>query len=224
MGQITAGTIGSNAFTAAKFEGGASGVGAEFADAIWDEAKSGHVAAGSMGEEIQSHALTADLLDKLGAVNESAAAGDPSSTESVMQYVKQIVNILAGAAGITTMPAAAAPANAVSLAEMIRAIYDDTNETQGDNVPGLISALNNISTAEVNTEVNNAFTTQMCDSVPADGTISTREPALYAILQMLTEFAISGTTLTVKKVDGSTTLFTATLDDSATPTSLTRET
>ncbi|KKL08752.1 hypothetical protein LCGC14_2572710, partial [marine sediment metagenome] len=41
-----------------------------------------------------SAATAADLLDKLGAVNEAAAAGDPSATESDMQYVKQIVNIL----------------------------------------------------------------------------------------------------------------------------------
>ncbi len=67
-----------------------------------------------------SAATTADLLDKLGAVNESAAAGDPSSTESVMQYVKQIVNILAGSAGVVTFPAAAAPGNGVSLAEVLR--------------------------------------------------------------------------------------------------------
>jgi hypothetical protein len=77
-------------------------------------------------------ATAADLLDKLGAVNEAAAAGDPSATESVMQYVKQIVNVLTGTTGIVTMPAAAAPANNVSIAEMVRSIYDDTNELQGD--------------------------------------------------------------------------------------------
>ena len=79
-----------------------------------------------------SLATAADLLDKLGAVNEAAAAGDPSATESVMQYVKQIVNVLMGATGIVSMPAAAAPGNNVSIAEMIRSIYDDTNELQGD--------------------------------------------------------------------------------------------
>jgi hypothetical protein len=64
----------------------------------------------------------------------------------------------------------------------------------------------------------------MADSVPADGTIATREQALYMILQTLQEFAIAGTTLTVKKVDGSTTLMTFTLDDGTNPTSLTRAT
>ncbi len=77
-------------------------------------------------------ATVADLLDKVGAVDEAAAAGDPSATESVMQYVKQLVNLLAGAAGIGTMPAAAAPANAVNMFEMVRSIYDDTNELQVD--------------------------------------------------------------------------------------------
>ena len=76
--------------------------------------------------------------------------------------------------------------------------------------------------ASVNTEADTAFTTQMADSVASDGTIATREQAMYATYQFLTEFAISGTTMTVKKVDGSTTLFTLTLDDDTTPTSLTR--
>ncbi len=78
--------------------------------------------------------------------------------------------------------------------------------------------------AQVNTEVDNAFTTQVADSVPSDGTRATREQALYMILQSLTEFSISGTTITVKKVDGSTTLMTFTLDDATNPTSRTRAT
>lgn len=77
---------------------------------------------------------------------------------------------------------------------------------------------------EINTEVDTGWTTQMADSVPADGTISTREQAVYQMLQLLTDFSISGTTLTVRKVDGSTTLITLTLDDDTNPTSLTRAT
>ena len=77
-------------------------------------------------------------------------------------------------------------------------------------------------TDQINAAVDAAFTTQMADSVPADGTIATREQAIYMILQFLSERDVSGTTLTVKKVDGSTTLLTYTLDDSANPTSITR--
>jgi hypothetical protein len=107
---------------------------------------------------------------------------------------------------------------------IIDAILADTNELQSDDVPGLIAALNDLSAAEVNTEVDTAFTTQMADSVPADGTIPTREQALYMINQFLLERAVAGTTVTVKKVDGSTSLMTLTLDDGTTPTSITRAT
>jgi hypothetical protein len=76
--------------------------------------------------------------------------------------------------------------------------------------------------AQVNAEVDTAFTTQMADSVSADGAIATREQALYMLLQFLSERAVSGTTVTVKKVDGSTSLMVFTLDDATDPTSITR--
>jgi len=102
---------------------------------------------------------------------------------------------------------------------------DLSNGTDGlGSLKTLIDGLNDLSAAQVNTEVDSAFTTQMADSIPADGTISTREQALYAILQLLSEFSITTDTLTVKKVDGSTTLMTLTLSDATNPTSITRAT
>jgi len=80
---------------------------------------------------IDALATTADLLDKLGAVGEAASTGDPNATDSVIQYVKQIVNILIGSSGIAAFPAEAAPANAVSLAEVIRAIHADVTGLGG---------------------------------------------------------------------------------------------
>lgn len=77
---------------------------------------------------------------------------------------------------------------------------------------------------QINTEVDGAWTTAIADSVSTDGSLPTREQALYLVNQMLTEFAISGTTYTVKKVDGSTTLATFTLSDATNPTSITRAT
>ncbi len=65
---------------------------------------------------------------------------------------------------------------------------------------------------------------QMTESYAADGAAPTVEQALMEILQCLTEFAISGTTITVKKRDGSTTAMTFTLDDGTNPTSRTRAT
>ena len=65
---------------------------------------------------------------------------DPSTAESIMQYVKQIVNVLVGGTGVTTFPAEQAPANGVNLAEVIRAIHADTTgltfTVAGDVDPG----------------------------------------------------------------------------------------
>ena len=66
------------------------------------------------------------------------------------------------------------------------------------------------------------WTTQMPDSVSSDGSIATREQALYMLTQFFTDFVIDGTTYTVRKVDGSTTLFTLTLNSSTSPSAITR--
>lgn len=66
------------------------------------------------------------------------------------------------------------------------------------------------------------FTGQMTESYNTDGTAPTFAQAIFLILQMLTEKSISGTTLTVKKLDGSTSAATFTLDSATTPTSITR--
>jgi hypothetical protein len=69
---------------------------------------------------------------------------------------------------------------------------------------------------------NGLPTATIADSVPADGSRPSPNQALYAIYSFLFERAVSGTTLTVKKVDGATSLMTFTLNDASTPTSITR--
>lgn len=68
------------------------------------------------------------------------------------------------------------------------------------------------------------LTRQLTEAYAADGAAPTLAQALFEIMQCLTEFAISGTTITVKKRDGSTTAMTFTLDSATTPTSRTRAT
>jgi len=65
-------------------------------------------------------------------------------------------------------------------------------------------------------------TTALAESYASDGSTGTGSQLLYQIQQALTEFAISSTTVTVKKLDGSTTASTYTLDDASAPTSRTR--
>jgi len=124
-------------------------------------------------------------------------------------------------------------------------IVADTNELQTDwvnggrldlildiiaadtttDIPALIAALNNISTAEVNTQMVDVLTIDtIADSYSTDGNQPTMAQAVLAILQMMTEKSITGTTLTVKKPDGSTSAMTFTLDSATTPTSITRAT
>jgi len=66
------------------------------------------------------------------------------------------------------------------------------------------------------------LTTQMTEAYAADGVAPTLAQALFLIQQALTEFAIAGTSNTVKRLNGSTTAAVMTLDDASDPTSSTR--
>ncbi len=82
-------------------------------------------------------------------------------------------------------------------------------------------------TAAVPTAAANAtavLTTTMTEAYGADGAGFTAAQAFYEIAQGIAEFAISGTTKTTKKRDGSTTAMTHTLDSATAPTSITRAT
>ncbi len=72
--------------------------------------------------------------------------------------------------------------------------------------------------------VTSILTTQMTEAYAADGTAPTLAQCLFMLLQSLHEFSISSVTRTVKKLDGSTTAMTFTLDDATNPTSTTRAT
>jgi len=110
--------------------------------------------------------------------------------------------------------------------------YDNTTdalEALRDNVGTAGAALNAVVwnsswDAEVESEVIDAIQQAVPDSIPADGSRPNLQQAAYMLVQLLTEGGISGTTWTVKKPDGTTTLFTITLDSATTPTSKTRAT
>jgi hypothetical protein len=97
-----------------------------------------------------------------------------------------------------------------------------TAQTAGD-IKASITALNNISKAEVNAEVVDVLRTDLIpDSYAADGDQPTFAQAVLAIQQYLFERAVSSTTVTVKKPDGAATAMTFTLNDGTNPTSVTR--
>lgn len=117
--------------------------------------------------------------------------------------------------------AAAIAANAIGASELAA---DAVTEIQaGLATSASISALNNLSAAQVNAEVVDALATDViADSIPADGSRPTIAQALYLLTQLMLERSVSGTTMTVRKPDGSTTLLTLTLNDGTSPTSITR--
>lgn len=78
-----------------------------------------------------------------------------------------------------------------------------------------VAALNDVSVADI-------LTTQMTEAYNADGAAPTLAEALHLVIAYLTERSVSGTTVTAKKLDGTTTAATFTLNDGTTPTSVTR--
>ncbi len=96
-------------------------------------------------------------------------------------------------------------------------IVADTNELQTDwaDAGRLDAILDNAAAL---------MTTQLTEAYAADGTAFTPAEALFMIHSALTEFSISGTTITCKQLDGTTTAMTYTLDDGTNPTSRTRAT
>ena len=71
-------------------------------------------------------------------------------------------------------------------------------------------------------EVDATWTTAQTESYASDGAAATPAQLLYMIYCAVSEFSISSTTITGKKLDGSTTAMTWTIDSASEPTSRTR--
>jgi hypothetical protein len=103
------------------------------------------------------------------------------------------------------------------------AVVDGNVDTLITNVPDVISlaAIN----AECDTAVNDGWiTTTVAEAYALDGSAGTPAELMYMIWSALSEFAIVTTTVTAKKLDGTTPAMTFTLDDATNPTSRTRAT
>lgn len=98
----------------------------------------------------------------------------------------------------------------------------------GGNVVGSVGSVTTVSDKTgytlSNAGIDALFTRQLTEAYAADGVAPTVAQALMLIQQTIGDFSITGTTLTAKKLDGSTTAATYTLDSSTAPTSRTRAT
>lgn len=104
---------------------------------------------------------------------------------------------------------------------------EDTTIDSGDHSQEMVLHITHAGMAPVTRTIElfdplSVLTTQMTEAYSSDGTAPTLSEATFLILQFLYERAVSGTAVTVKKLDGSTTAAGLTLDDGTTPTSITR--
>ncbi len=93
-----------------------------------------------------------------------------------------------------------------------------------DAVLAAIAALNNLSSAGAASAVTTALTTALTEGYRSTGATGSVRDLLYEINQHLGESEIVGTTKTLKKIDGSTTAKTFTMNSPTTPTSITETT
>ena len=102
----------------------------------------------------------------------------------------------------------------VDIAADIIAVKADTAavlaDTGTDGV--VVAAASKTDYALSNAGVDALFVRALTEAYAADGAAPTVAQALFAIQQFLQERAVSGTTVTVKKLDGSTTAMTFTMD------------
>lgn len=98
-------------------------------------------------------------------------------------YISATVDSVTGTTS-RTFQVEAAPATAAALATVDGIVDDilaDTNELQTDDIPGAIAALNNISAADVNTQVLDVLNTDTF-SLPGQGAPSATPTLVQAIL------------------------------------------
>ena len=151
-----------------------------------------------------------------------------AQTATLDDIEAQTDDIGVAGAGLTAVNVASLSAGAITAAAIATDAIDDDAIATGASAAtafaaGAIDAA--ALAADAGNEIADAILTrQMTEAYNADGVAPTVAQALFVIMQMLTEMAISGTTMTIKKLDGSTTALTLTLNDATNPTSITRTT
>jgi hypothetical protein len=165
---------------------------------------------GFRGGMTVNNLASGDVLTIGGTLGTVTLNGADATVEIRGTY-KALVNNLTGSPTVNV--------DGAMLAADLAAVQTDTADMQ----PKLGTPAADIS-ADIAAIPSNVFTSQMTESYAADGTAPTMAQALFQIMQFLHEPTYAGTTLTIKKIDGSTTAMTFTLDDATDPTTHTRTT
>ena len=154
-------------------------------------------------------------------------SGALTTIDSVVDAIKAVTDLLPNNGALTDLATSTDLSTVDDVVDAIKLVVDaillDTTEigTAGAGLTNL-GGMSTSMKAEVLAEQMKLLTTQMTESYATDGTEPTLAEALFLIQQSLHEFSISSTTRTVKKLDGSTTAATFTLNDATSPTGTTR--
>jgi len=230
--QVLVGSIGTNIVNAAAL---ATDAVTEIAAGVWNAVRASYATAGTFGEGAAS--VQGNVTGSVGSV--TGAVG--SVTGNVGGNVTGSVGSVTGSVGSVTGNVGGNVAGTV--ASVVGNVGGNVTGSVGSVASGGITSATfaanaldavwstAVRTLTANTNLNDptaaaiataVWTTALTESYNADGVAPTPAQALFLALQMLTHFSISGTTLTVYKLDGSTTAATFTLNDATSPTSITR--
>ena len=157
-----------------------------------------------------------------------SAANGFEKGKSYAIYIQATVNSVIAATHHTLQIEAEVDANRLNWANIdgptTTVDLSGTTVKTATDIATQITALNNLSAAQVNAEVVDVLRTDtLPDSYAADGVQPTIAQAILAIHQFLTEKSVSGVTVTVNKPSGVAAM-TFTLNDATTPSSITRAT
>jgi len=186
--------------------------------------------------QTQDHtAAIAALQVTASAIPTTAMRGTDNAALASVIGAAVGVSISADIAAVQTT-ASAIPTTAMrgtdnaATATALTTAQNDLDLLTGTNGATLATAQGNYApakVADIPTAAQNftaILTTQLTEAYAAGGTAPTLAQAILLIQQSLHEFAITSTTRTVKRLDGSTTAATFTLDSATVPTSTTRAT
>ena len=148
--------------------------------------------------------------------------GSPPSSSTAPPEVN-VVEVGGSTTSVSTMATAVATiatGTTTDIPALIATAQTDLDTLTGSDGATLATTQGNYAPAKA----TDILTTALTESYAADGAAPTLAQAIFLIQQTIGDFAIAGTTITTKKLDGSTTAATYTLDDGTSPTSRTRAT
>lgn len=223
----------------------AADFGAEIADAVWDEDATAHQASGSFGLAVGDPFSGPSIYDIALTLYGAYDSGTSTISTNAL-YINGVpgqasIRAAVGLASanldaqLDAVPTAAENANAVwdeatsghttggTFGEQLKTDVDAILSAVDTEIAAILAAVDT-EIAAIQSTLSSLFTTALTESYRADGATGSVAQLLYEINQTIGERSFSGIVGTVKKIDGSTTAFTQSLDNAGSPTSINRAT